>query len=166
MITTMKGGELIKMKMKLFLPVTALVLTGGLLIANFNRVSAETSDTNSNPFSSLAKQIAETFNLNQAEVETVFTEHRNQRRAQMENGFTERLTQAVSEGKITEAQKQLILEKRQEFMTQREVGQPLTEAERTAHHEEMEAWAQQNGIDMDYVMMGGRGNGRGMRGMK
>lgn len=78
-------------------------------------------------------------------------------RQQMEE---ERLTKLVSEGKITEEQKSLILAKEEEMeaarQAQMESETELTEEERKAAMEEEQAelrkWAEENGIDMQYLI--------------
>ena len=74
--------------------------------------------------------------------------------------------------KITEEQKQLILQKREEMHdareAKRESNASLTPEERKSQMEakktELEKWAKENGIDMQYLMLGGRGHG-GFKGM-
>ena len=85
----------------------------------------------------------------------------------------ERLTQLVSEGKITEAQKQLIVTKMSELVAARaqemDALKDKTMAERKAlmdqKRTELEAWAKANGIDTQYLMPFGEGRGRGGHGM-
>jgi hypothetical protein len=61
-----------------------------------------------------------------------------------------RLQDAVDDGDITAEQKTLIEAKQKEFQTARET-------QRTA----LEQWAKDNGIDTDYLHMGGKGEHRG-----
>lgn len=62
---------------------------------------------------------------------------------------TNDLENAVSDGKISEAQKTLIEQKRSELDTKRK-----------ADHDALEQWATDNGIDLqDIIPMGGRGFG-------
>lgn len=108
------------------------------------------------------QRIAERFGLNQDEVQTVFDEERGQRREQMQGNREEKLSQAVSEGVISDDQKQALETKHEEMRQERE-------ANREAHRAEMDQWFQDNGIDHQAMMeyMGGpgprQGGGRGFR---
>ena len=85
----------------------------------------------------------------------------------------ERLSQLVTDGKITEDLKALILNKYKEIQAERESNKDsfrnLTPEERKAQMEEkkteLEAWANENGIDIKYLMhFGGKDNeGHGPR---
>ena len=125
---------------KLLLIILAVSLLGvGLLTST--TVLAQTTTDNQNQMSSLVSKLAEKFGLNQGEVQAVFDQERSQRHAQMETLFEQQLTQDVKDGKITEAQKQLIIAKRQE----------------------LQAWASQNNIDLRYLRGGFGGRGHGIK---
>ncbi len=113
---------------------------------------AQESGSNGNP--SIIQKIAQKFGLNEADVKSVFDQNRADKKAQMETKFEARLDQLVKDGKITDAQKQLIIAKRKEISGQTQTGRKgLTD------------WATINGIDLKYLMggMGMRGGfGRGM----
>lgn len=98
-------------------------------------------------------------------VTPITEEFRLERRANTEAGFEAKLGRAVEAGELTAEQKQLILEKREEFRA----GCDETGARRQEHHEEMLAWAQENGIDLSLMMGMGKGQGqeqhRGIKGM-
>lgn len=144
------------MKSKLILTILGLTVLGAAVFGTLG-VHAQTSTNN--PVTSLVEKLAQKFGLNQAEVQAVFNEHRSQIHAQMLVRIEERLNQAVTDGKITEAQKQLILDKHKEFQekheAQKETLQNLTPDERRAEIEknktELETWAKENGIDLQYL---------------
>lgn len=145
------------------------VLGAGLLTAS-TAFAAQTSGTGQNPMDTLVQKIADKFKLNKDEVQAVFDEAHEEGATQMQADFEEQLSTYVSEGKITEAQKQLILEKRKEMDGEREAnkdsGQTLSDEERKTQMEserqELETWAKQNGIDVQYLMQrGGKGHGFG-----
>lgn len=145
--------------------LSALVIT----VASVGLLSASDSfaQNNSTPQTSLVQKIADRFKLNKDEVQAVFDEVHEERHQQMQTLFVDRLTTYVTEGKITEAQKQLILQKREELATDRQDQQQLTPEERRTNMEskrqELKAWAEANGIDPQYL--GGFGiKGHGMRG--
>lgn len=88
--------------------------------------------------------------------------------AEMQKAMEDRLTQAVSEGKITDDQKQKILAKHKEMFEQKQKSlesmKDMTPEERKEamkkHHTELETWAKENNIDIQYLF------GFGKRSMK
>ena len=106
----------------------------------------------------IVQRIADKFGLNVADVEEVFTQERQEHHQLMRQNFEERLNQAVSDGKLTEDQKNALLEKIDEVKAERE-------AYRLQNREEMQAWFSQQGIDPEVLgkYLGGfaKGFGRG-----
>jgi uncharacterized protein (DUF39 family) len=125
-------------------------------IFNKNEKTAQSSTANA---PTLLDKIAEKFNLNQDEVEQVVTDYRNESRERMQSQYEERLNQAVTDGKITAEQKELILEKHNQLQSQWDAESQ----ERQQHREEMQAWAEENNIDLSYLGFG-MGMGRGGHG--
>lgn len=125
--------------------------------------------TNTSPMSSLVQRISEKFGLQQADVQAVFDQDKQERQAKREADYTARLDQLVKDGKITEAQKQLIVEKHAELKAKRQTAmqnfKDKTAEERKAamdvERTSLEEWAKQNNIDMQYLMPHGPGMGRG-----
>jgi hypothetical protein len=101
---------------------------------------------------SLGDKFANRFNLDPDEVHQFMGEHKQE---QMEN----RLGNAVEDGKITEEQKTLILEKKQEMREECEGLKGLSPEERREamqeKHDEYKEWAEENGLPL-------KGFGRGM----
>ncbi len=159
----MKGGE--TMKTKILLPAIAIVLTG---VAAFGSIGAFAQTTQTDPHTSIIQKLVTKFGLKEDEVKAVFDEERTERQKEMQTRMAEKLTQAVTDGKITEAQKQLIIAKQAELEKQREANreamQNLTNEERKAkmqsHKAELEAWAKENNIDMQYLFGGMKGGRR------
>jgi hypothetical protein len=118
----------------------------------------------------LIQRIVQKFGLKTADVQGVFDTVRSERQAEMQKKMVERLDALVKQGKITEAQKKLIIAKHAELEAQRakdmESMKDLTPEERRskmdAHRAELESWAKQNNIDIQYVIGFGKGNGYGM----
>ena len=132
------------MKAKKSLMVAAAVATVGLgSIAGLGMASADTGSGNG--VSGMVDKIATKFNLNKDDVQKVFDEEKTERQAEHQAEMSERLQDAVDNGKITAEQKTKIEEKIKEITTARE-----------AERAELKAWAEQNGIDMKYLM--GRGH--------
>lgn len=162
-----------QMKTLLITALSVGVIGTGLL--STNKIFAQNSST-TGPMSFLVDKIASKFGLDTSDVQAVFDQERVERQAEMEKKYEEQLTQYVSEGKITEQQKQLILEKHKEMQAQhqeeREKMQQMTveerktarEANRTnmeEHKALLENWATQHGIDMQYVIGFGKRGGKG-----
>lgn len=141
------------------LPVLALsLLVGGTVFAS----SKSSSDSNKKgePFNDLASAIATKFNLSTSDVQSLIKETMDAKKAEMEkNKPTEKaektdfLTQAVTDGKITQAQADLIKAKREEVKTARE-------AEMKAETASLKEWATTNNIPEEYVA-GPEGGHRG-----
>lgn len=120
--------------------------------------------------SSLIQKLVEKFNLNKEEVQAVFNEEREERQAENQTRFENRLTQAVTDGKLTEEQKQKILAKHAELQAQmeaeRQSAEGLTPEQRREaakeRHEALKTWAEENGIEVDWLE--GRHQGKGPRG--
>lgn len=159
----MKGGDYMKKKLLLS---AAVVTLAGLSYFGTGYVSAQANDTTN---TTLVQKIATKFGLNQTDVQAVFDEHRDEHHQQMQARFEEKLTQLVKDGKITEEQKTRIIAKfnemKQQKETTRETMQNMTPEERKAAHdtkqEELKAWAEANGIDVN-VLTDAFGPGRGM----
>lgn len=85
-----------------------------------------------------------------------FDEGRDEGRNKQEAHFSERLDEAVKEGKITAEQKKAILDKKAEL-----------QKERKKQQEEMKKWAKENNIDLKVLweLMPGRRGPRCSRGM-
>lgn len=152
---------------------TALVATvlGSGLFAAKTAFAAETASTN--PMSSLVQQIATKFGLKTEDVQAVFDQNRSEMQAKMEADYETKLTQNVTDGKITAAQKQLIIAKRKELESNRKsnmesmktMTQEQRKVARDAEKTALDTWAAQNNIDAKYLMFRGRGgHGRGLGG--
>lgn len=93
--------------------------------------------------------------MNRDDVVSVFEQARQEHQQQRQARLEENLNKAVSDGVITEVQKQALIQKHEEVKTQR--GQA---------REEMHTWMEQNGVDplklREYGLgMGGFGKARG-----
>ena len=118
----------------------------------------------------LIQRLVQKFGLKTDDVRSVFDTVRDERQAQMQQKLIDKLDALVKEGKLTEAQKRLIISKHTELQAQREKDKDtlkdLTPEERRAKMQaqrtDLENWAQQNNIDIQYVLGFGRGKGLGM----
>ncbi len=144
-----------------FLPVLALALVAGTTYA-------ATKTVKNNPFSAIAAAIATKFNLNTADVQSVIDTTTATQRAQMQKNRPVRmapLAQAVSNGKLTQAQADLITAKIKELKTATDNLKGKTPAERMAimktQTASLKQWATDNKIPAQYLMpLGNRGQGR------
>lgn len=133
-----------------------IVSAGGLgLVALQGTAFAESGDSGSSD--SLSSKIASKFGLDEGEVENVVSEFRNERQQERIAHFSEYLDTKVADGTITEAQKQLIIEKRAEMRAEREgkKGTDMTREERRQQRETnraaIEQWAEENGIPLELL---------------
>jgi hypothetical protein len=160
--------------MKKHLVIAATAATIGLtgLGVGVAHAATTTSSATTNPMSSLVDAVATKFNLNKADVQQVFDEQKSKMNAEREQTIKDDIAKLVTDGKITQAQADLINAKREEMQKQHEANkasmQSMTDTERKAAMDkektDLEAWAKQNNIDsqyLRYVFGGGHGHGPG-----
>ncbi len=149
-----------------FLPLLALAL-----LATGTAYAATGKTLKNNPFGTIAEAIAKKFNLATADVQGVIDETLAAQRAQMEKNRPERidmLTQAVKDGKLTQAQADLITTKREEIKPIMASLKDMTQTEKTAaikaQTDSLKQWAADNNIPEKYIMLfGGLNGGHGER---
>jgi hypothetical protein len=132
------------MKVKKTLVVAAAAATIGLAGIGSGIAFAQTDAS----ADGIVQRIAQKFNLSQDEVKAVFEEERAAQQAERQAEITERLDQAVKDGKITADQKTVIENKLKEIRTSHE-----------SEHDALDAWAKQNNIDTKYLRIGKHGMG-------
>lgn len=145
------------------LPILGLsFLVGGITYA-----SAETNGRG-NPFGNLAEAIAAKFNVPIADVQTVINDTVAANRAEMAKnrpGRVDMLAQAVKDGKLTQAQADLITAKRTELRNAVGSVKDLSVTERASlmkeHQAALKEWATANNIPEEYVFGFGGGMRRG-----
>ena len=140
-------------KNKYLILSSLMLLTVGLgLLASSISIAYAQSNTNYPP---LIQKLIERFNLNTSEVDEVIKEVKNQRHEEMKQNISERLDQAVTDGKITSEQKYQVLAKLEEWHSKKEELMNLTPKERRTKMQEirteMETWAEENGIDFSLL---------------
>lgn len=129
------------------------MVVGGALWASVPGASAQGPNQES-----IIQRLAEKFGVNQDEVQSVFDQQREERQAQMQARYEERLNQAVTDGEITTNQKDAILKKHQEMQQNRE-----------QERADWQAWLKENGLEdsefgFGFGHKGKMGMGRGMHG--
>ncbi len=151
--------------------MVATAIAIGIAGVGVGGVYAATSASNtSNPMSTLVHAIAQKFNLNESDVQQVFDDQHGQMEAQHTAMFADHLAQAVTEGKLTQAQADLITAKKAELEAKRDSLKDATPTERQAALKDgitsLRQWAKDNNIPLNYLMqMGGMGRGHAFRGM-
>lgn len=156
---------------------TIIAVGGGMFATQTAFAQSADTVTNTAPMASLVQRISTKFGLKSEDVQAVFDQEMQERHAQHQANETARLDKLVTDGKLTDAQKQLILTKREEMKTQMKANMESlknkTPEERKvameAHHKSLEEWATQNNIDVQYIMphgpvgarRGHKGFGRG-----
>lgn len=152
------------MKRAFLIPVVALTIVGGTLIA----VMPAQAQTVTPQRTVLIEKLASRFGVKTTEVEAVMEEvhkeHQQERQARLET----RLDAAIKNGNLTEEQKVAILNKHTELLATWEAGreqfQTMTPEERKATREkaqaELEAWAKENAIDLKFFMIMRKGMGK------
>jgi hypothetical protein len=98
---------------------------------------------------SIVDRIAARFNLNKDDVQKVFDEQRDEKKAQRQQALEDKLNQLVKEGKLTEDQKTKLLAKLNE---------------RKDNWQDFENWLKENNIDMNALGLN-FGKGMGAMGM-
>lgn len=145
---------------KVLLPLLAgAIILGGGAVAYAQENSGTTTPTlvedvvKFRPMQDLVKKIAERFHLNEADVQKVFDEVHDEHKAEMEKKVEERLSEAVKNGKITEAQKNAILEKHKEIRAFHESLKDLSPEEMKTKmqefHKNLNSWWESQGIPED-----------------
>lgn len=145
----------------LVIPVVALMLLAGVTYGSSQALADDDPSTGSGQsFSPIVQRLVERFNLNEDEVGEVLEEFRGQHHWRIQERMEERLAQLVNSGELTETQKQAILDKHAEMKAEHEElmtkWSSMTEDERLAAHEahkdQLEAWAEENGIDLSEIL--------------
>ena len=102
----------------------------------------------------IVQKISEKFNLDPKEVQAVFDEERADHFAEMQENYSDRLDQAVADGKITDVQKQLILDKHEEILAKFDEHKDLEPSEREQKmkelHDEVSQWLKDNNIPANF----------------
>ncbi len=152
--------------------VAAIGVAGatGVAVAN-----AASTTNGGDRMGSLVDALASKFNLNKSDVKAVFDANREQMQAQHEQDIKDKVAQLVTDGKLTQAQADVLNAKRAELQKEREANrtadQDLTADQRKAKMTErrtaLETWLKEQGIDMkySYLLMGGHGGHGGPGGM-
>ncbi len=115
----------------------------------------------------IIEAIAEEFDLNASDVESVVQQAMEKERQDMEKRHDEELKteldQAVTDGKLTQVQADLILAKKEELKTFMVDFKDLTPDEKhglmKSHMDEITKWMEENDIPKEFILSLGKGHG-------
>lgn len=136
--------------------MVALTSVTGLGVAH--AATSNNTNSSSGPMSSLVNAIASKFNLKTADVQAVFDAQHAQKEAQETADVKAKVSQLVSDGKLTQTQATALLAKRAELQQQRDANRStmhsMTDAERKAAIDKektaLDTWFSEQGISTDY----------------
>lgn len=144
------------MQKKYIVPILGVVALGATLFGA-GRVYAQGNTM----FTGLAQAIAQKFGLDQTQVQSVLDQYRQTQQATMQQkrqqNEQDRLNKLVTDGKITAAQKQAILDEQAKLKSEypQSSFKTMTADQRkqsmAAEQAEIKAWAQAQGIDASYL---------------
>ena len=144
----------------------ALLSIGG--VACVGEINAQASEETESEYPLLVERFAQKFDLDQDEIMDFLDELKEERIADAEDRFEERLDELVEDEKITENQKEAILDKKEEFKTFKEGLEDMTISEaREAMkdiHEELRDWAEENDISLKNFFPKDEAHAFGLRG--
>src|SRR4051812_24138055 len=95
-----------KVNKKLVVPIVVLTLAAGSGATALAATDASSTSANKQ---NLAQEIANKFHLNSSDVQSVIDQHHAEKQQAHEAKYEDRLSKAVTDGKLTDAQKQAIL---------------------------------------------------------
>lgn len=146
---------------RILIPVFAVVVGGGSLLGVSTFVQAQTGKT---PFNGLAQTIAQKFNLNQSDVQTVINTYMQQQRQTMRQNMQKhlqnKLNAEVQQGNLTSSQAASITT---ELATLKSQINPTTLKSMTqqqrqqvfqTQQSDLKSWAQAQGINVSLIPFG------------
>lgn len=140
------------MSKKIF--ISSVVMTGLLAVGAIGIVPVYARGPEN--MSPIIQSLAEKFNLDEDEVFDVIDEKRAERHAYMLSHFEDRLNNAVDNGRITEEQKQSILDKHEEMEAKmeelRSQGRSFEDmhAQMASYRNELKQWAKEQGFEFPF----------------
>ncbi len=132
--------------------IVASAITGAVGIAGISTTAmAATSNSDYPP---IVQKLADKFHLNPMDVQQVFKDEQATHNKDRQQKLEDKLTAAVKDGKLTEDQKTKLLAKldslKSEFKTENHQDRM---ANHQKLHDELEAWAKDNGItNLDTIL--------------
>jgi len=148
------GGDNYHIRKTIIIPtmlIIALMTTGALGV---QAVFAQEDPM----YRPLVERIADEFGLDEDQVEDVIQELREQKQAEMHARWLEVLDQAVRNGRVTEEQRQALIDKHSQYFEEMQKVKLLPYKERLAETQKLRQnfrqWADENGIDLPAAGLG------------
>ncbi len=154
---------------KVIIPMAAIAVIGA---GAFGVAQVSAATDTANPQASLIQKLADTFHVDKSKVQAVFDENKTERQAAHQATYEAKLAQAVTDGKLTAAQKDLVLAEHNKLAAEMKAAATDTNADRRAAMEKIRQestdWAKANNVDAKWLMGPGGPGGRhgGMMGGK
>lgn len=147
---------------KILVP-TAAALMIGLGVFGVGQISAQSDDMHSTMIQKLSQKLG----ISEDKINSAFEQIHSERKSERKAFLEQKLNQAVNDGKVTDAQKQAILNKFSEmkdFKVDKDSFKNMTAEQRRnamqQKKQEMESWAAQNGLSLE-ILHELMGHGRG-----
>ena len=161
------------MKKKTIVTVLSITVLAMSVFSAHTTYAQAPNQNREDVMTSIVQKISQRFGLKQDDVQEVFDQVKKDKQSQMEARFESKLETYVKEGKLTEAQKQLIITKhkelqdkmQKEWQSKQNLTQEQRRAEMEKQRQEIEAWAKAHAIDPQYLGLffkGGHMKGMGM----
>jgi len=96
------------------------------------------------------KSLSSKLGIGEEKIQSALDSMHSEKQSERQKQFEDRLNQAIKDGKITEKQKQLILEKNKELQAKRQAEFEARQKE----NENLKKWAEANDIDTTYIFGG------------
>ena len=146
----------------------ALFSIGGVACAG--EISALANEGAGDEYPLLVERFAERFDLDPDEIMDFFDELKEERLADAEERFEDRLDELVEDGKISEDQKEAILDKKEEHKNFKEELEDMTISEAREAikdmHEELKDWAEENDLELKNFFPNNQAHAFGLRSFK
>lgn len=143
--------------------ITAFTLFLVLGTACTGILNADPVNGDENDSFTFAERLAERFDLDKDEVADFMEELREEKKAEMDERFEKKLDDLVEDGEITGAQKETILEKKEEMEGFKESLEDMKVSEAREALEEMKEelkdWAEENDLELKYLLPKTAGKG-------
>jgi len=144
---------------KILIPMAAVAVVGAG-VYGVSQASADSNTNSNDPRASLIQKLADTFHLDKNQVQAVFDQNQNEQQTKREQNYENRLSQAVTDGKLTSAQKDAILTEHKQLQSELEAAKDKTPTDRRAAmkqvRDEAKSWAGQHNIDEKWLIGPGR----------
>ena len=141
---------------KMFIPMAAVALLGA---GAYGLATVSAATATSNPSANLIQKLADTLHVDKSKVQAVFDQDKTDRQAAQEKKYEDRVTQGVTDGKLTAAQKDLLLAEHKQLANEMKTATAASGSDRQAAMQKIRTeandWAKTNNIEATWLMGGG-----------